>query len=235
MHVPFSELPGRHERHLRRKLGNPLFPAPLSEPSEKALLETQRRDHEELIAFLAGLRELVQRAVELRPTEESQIVLDLKSSLDEAYERASGLAGDQSGNREAIRTLIASIMSTIRAAAAGDAMAERQLDEEDEARRLHLKLLEHPLVADLLDPDSLIGPDELAATLLTESDDAVQAALELFDIDQLRLLRRDARGLLDGLAELPSGLGGAPRRLGMIEVRLDQLVGDQQRRETGSN
>jgi hypothetical protein len=235
MHVPFSELPGRHERHLRRKLGNPLFPTPVSESAEQALLETQRRDHEELVGFLAGLRELVRRAVDLRPTEDSQVILDLKSSLDEAYERASGLAGDQSGNRDAIRTLIASIMSTIRVTSAGDPMAERQLEEEDEARRLHLRLLEHPLVADLLDPDSLIGPDELAATLLTESDDAVQAALELFDVDQLRLLCRDARGLLDGLAELPSGLGGAPRRLGMIVARLDLLVGDRQRRDTGSN
>jgi hypothetical protein len=126
-------------------------------------------------------------------------------------------------------------MSTIRVTSAGDPMAERQLEEEDEARRLHLRLLEHPLVADLLDPDSPIGPDELAATLLTESDDALQAALELFDVDQLRLLCRDARGLLDGLAELPSGLGGAPRRLGMIAARLDLLVGNRQRRDTGSN
>ena len=126
-------------------------------------------------------------------------------------------------------------MSTIRVTAAGDPMAERHLVEEDEARRLHLRLLEHPLVADLLDPDSLIGPDELAATLLSESEEQVQAALTLFDVDQLRLLYRDARSLLDGMAELPPGLLDAPRRLEMIEARVDDLIGAQQQQDTGGS
>lgn len=224
MRVPFSEMPGRHERHLRRKLDNPLFPGPLRKCSDPDLREAQRRDHEELIAFLADLRDLVQRAVDLRPNEETQRVLDLKGELDRAYERASFLADDQAGNKDAIRTLVAVIMATIRAAAAGDPVAEQELEGEEEARRIHFRLLRYPLVADLLDPGSVIRPDELASTLLSESGDAVAAAIELFDADQLTLLCQDARRLLAGCGRLPETAAGAPARLVQMEQRLASLL-----------
>ena len=111
MQVPFSEKPGRHERHFRRKLGNRLMPCPLpSEYDKEDLLEVQRLDHEELLQFLTGLRETVRRAVDLQPREESQVVLDLKAELEKMYETACGLADEQGGNKSAIRQLIAVIM-----------------------------------------------------------------------------------------------------------------------------
>jgi len=224
MQIPFSEYPGRHERHYRRKAGNPLFPDPMIVPNDAALLEAQRLDHEELVAFMTDLRELVQRAVDLRPNEESQVVLDLKADLDRAYEKASGLAEDQSGNKDAIRSLTAVIMASVRgAAAAGDGAAEHQLVEEDDARRIHYQLLEHPLVADLLAPDSVIRPDELAATLLSVSAPELGAALDLFDRDQLELLCRDARSIVVKAGEVAAA--EAADRLTQMEKHLAELAG----------
>ena len=127
--------------------------------------------------FMASLRELVQQAVDLGPSEESQKILDLKAGLDRAYEDASGLGDDQSGNKEAIRQLTAVIMSSVRSAAGTDSRARQELDAEEEARRLHFQLLEYPLVADVLYPESPIGPDELAPTLLSSPRDALAAVL----------------------------------------------------------
>ena len=233
MIVPFSELPGRHERHLRRKFRNPLFPAPVWSLAEHELSDIQRKDHDELLVFLADLRDLVRRAVDLRSNEETQVVLDLKGELDRAYERACGLADDQSGNKDAIRKLIAVIMATIRASATGDPVAEQELDDEEEARRIHFQLLEEPLVADLLDPESLIRPAELAPTLLSATQTALHLALELFDVDQLALLCRDARSLLDGRDWLPAEISGASERLALLESRLDVLMTSQPRRDAG--
>jgi hypothetical protein len=233
MIFPFSQLPGRHERHLRRKFRNPLFPSPAWNVTEQVLLDIQRRDHEELSAYLADLRDLVQRAVDLRPDEETQVVLGLKGELDRAYERAALLADDQTGNKEAIRKLIAVIMAAIRATAAGDPVAERELDDEEEARRIHFRLLEHPLVADLLDPGSLIRPDELAPSFLSDDEPAVRAALELFDGDQLSLLCREARSLLHGRDWLPLELAEAQGRLALLESRLVSLTDHRPRRESG--
>jgi len=226
--VTFSEYPGRHERHFRRKVGNPLFPEPVQNPKNDQIWEVQRRDHEELIAFMSRLRDLVQRAVDLKPNEESQVVLDLKTGLDKAYEEACSLAEDQTGNKEAIRQLIAVITSTIRRSAAGDPLAARELDDEDEARQLHFRLLEQPLVADLLAPDSPIGPGELVPTLLSESAPAVRAALELFDQVQLDELCRDARELLAACGPLPAQVADAPARLAFMEQRLAGLSGHAQ-------
>ena len=66
MSVPFSELPGRHERHYRRRIDKPLIAEP-SNLNDDDLLEAQRLDHEEIVAFVDELRGVVHRAVELKP------------------------------------------------------------------------------------------------------------------------------------------------------------------------
>ncbi len=211
--IPFSERPGRHERHFRRKLDNPLFPRPVQEWGEDDLLEVQRLDHEELMAFLQSLRRVVRQAVELKPTEESQVILDLKAELEKHYEQACCLADQQEGNKQAIRQLVEVIMNTIRRNAAGDPLAEQELAEEELARSTHFELLEHALVADLLHPDSLIEADELAAVLLTDDEDQVLAAWGLFDQDQRQLLLTQME---DMLAADPGGHEAAGQRLARL-------------------
>lgn len=226
MRITYSDRPGRHERHYRRKAGNPLFGDEAVEATDTGLLDVQRRDHEELVAFMSELRDLVQRAVDLRPNEDSQVVLDLKAELDRAYEAASALAEDQSGNKDAIRQLTAIIMAAVRGSAGADAMAIGQLDEENEARRIHYQLLEHALVAELLAPDSLILPEELAPTLLSTDEPELDAALELFDADQLLLLCRDARHVLGRKHASTAQADRAEARLKRMEARLGELMPD---------
>lgn len=196
MPVPFSELPGRHERHYRRRLDNRLFARPAT-PDDEQLLEAQRLDHEELLAFISALRDLVQRAVDLKSTEESEVVLKLKEDLERLYETSAGLADDQSQNQQAIHQLLAVVMRTISANTGGDSLAEQELDMEARARTLHFEMLATPLVADLLHPQSLIEPDQLAATLLSETAEAVGAAMQLFDQQQRAQLAGEARALLE--------------------------------------
>ena len=198
MQVPFSERPGRHERHFRRKLGNRLMPCPLPEEYDKAdLLEVQRLDHEELLQFLAGLRDTVGRAASLQPREESQVVLDLKAELEKMYETACGLADEQGGNKSAIRQLIAVIMDKIREGAGEDALAAQELAQEEAARTTHFRLLEYPLIADLLHPQSLVASNELVGVLLTDPENEVAEALALFDRAQLQAIYEEAAGLLE--------------------------------------
>lgn len=217
MQVPFSERPGRHERHFRRKLGNRLMPCPLPEAYDKAdLLEVQRLDHEELLQFLTGLRETVRKAVDLQPREESQVVLDLKAELEKMYETACGLADEQGGNKSAIRQLIAVVMDKIREGAGADALAAQELAQEEAARTTHFRLLEYPLIADLLYPQSLVAPNELVAVLLTDPENEVAEALTLFDRAQLQAICDEAAGLLE-----ETGLSASyAQRLGLLRNAL---------------
>jgi hypothetical protein len=77
MSIPFSELPGRHERHYKRRLDNPLFRESAT-LNDADLLDAQRLDHEELLAFITELRATVERALNLKPNEESDVILKLK-------------------------------------------------------------------------------------------------------------------------------------------------------------
>lgn len=223
MSISFSELPGRHERHYRRKLGNPLFPGEPLARDDESLLECQRLDHEELIAFLDELRGAVQRAVELKPNEGSEVILALKEQLDRLYEQSAGLAEDHANNQAAIVQLVDVIMRNVERGAGGDPQAIDELAQERLAREAHFALLKYPLVADLLHPKSVIASDELAPTLLSESEEAVAAALQLFDRDQASELYAAAKQRVDALQNPAEQ---ASRRLVQIEGYLAALGQD---------
>ena len=199
MQIPFSEYPGRHERHFRRKINNQLFPRPVMEYTDEDLLEVQRHDHEEIIEFITRLRAHVEQAVALKPTEESEKVLDLKAELEKLYESACRLGDQQANNKSAIRDLLKIIMQTVSSHAVGDSKAEQELEQEIMAREQHFAMLEYQLVADLIDPDSQIMEDELPAVMLTEDVDQVRVALTLLNEEQRFLLANEAQELLNNL------------------------------------
>lgn len=220
MQITFSEAPGRHERHYRRRLANPLFGARQQAPDDNDLLDAQRLDHHELITFIGDLQATVQAAVELKPNEESDVILALKERLDRLYETSAGLAEDQHGNQLAIRQLLAVIMRSVWANAAGDALASQELEMEERARTLHFDLLREPLVADLLHPHSVVLGEDLAATLLSETHTAAAAAAQLFDGGQLAHLLADAQRLVSTCELDPQRHANAVARLELLQQAL---------------
>ncbi len=224
MTLIFSQKPGRNERHLRRKHNNPLFPKSQQTVSPEELLEAQRLDHEELVEFIGGFRALVQRTVNLKSNEESDVILKIKEQLDIAYEQASGLADDQSETKNAIQKLTQIIMNSIRANAADDRVAQEELKQEQQARAAHYSLLQHPIVADLLHPESPILESDLAPSLLSESSMGLQAALELFDDAQLQIICETGSELLKSLAVEGDVPQQAKQRLTEIGTKLTEGV-----------
>lgn len=196
MTLLFSQRPGRHERHLLRKRDNPLFPEEERSISGAELLEAQRLDHEELAAFITEFRTLIYQTVNLKANEESEVILGIKEQLDRSYEQACGLADDQTETKIAIHKLVQLIMAAVRRGAGDDPLALAELEQEETARTAHFQLVEHPIVADLLNPASLISERELLPSLLSESPRGLRAALELFDDTQLALLCEEGRALL---------------------------------------
>jgi hypothetical protein len=200
MRLLFSEMPGRHERHLVRKHNNPLFPEGARILTSNQLDEAQRLDHEELVAYIGDLRKLVGEAVALGPHEQSDVILELKERLDKYYETACRLADDQTPNKQAIKKLMTVIMQAVWKGASNDTLAHQELEQEEEARNSHYALLEHPLVADLLDPESPIKKEELLPVLLSASQEEFEAAVTLFDPAQLAAICEQGNDLMETLA-----------------------------------
>lgn len=219
MTLRFSPLPGTHERRLQRMAGNPLFPEGKRAVSMADVATAQRRDAQELQQFQTEIQRLLREAVALAGQVESDVVLSLKERLDMAYERSAGLAGRQDEIQQALRRLIGVIMATVRSHAEGDPQALQRLDEEDAARAAHFELQGFPLVADLLREDTVIETDELVATLLSESRDALAAALHLFDAGQLSMLVREGSELLERCEQEGHTLPEARERLREMESR----------------
>jgi hypothetical protein len=215
--LPFTHKPGRRERHLRRRHGNPLFAWPPLEVEPLDLLAAQRDDHEEMEAFQAALRDLIQRAVDLPPNAGSDQVLGLKEDLERAYEQACGLPEDQSQVLSALGRLIDLSAKAVRRAVGSDPLALAELAQEEEARAIHLRLLSQPLVADLLHPQTPITPEDLVPSLLTATQDELAAALEVFDPEQVRDLAVQGASLLASR----DAAGGDTR---MARVRLNQIL-----------
>jgi hypothetical protein len=219
MNLLFSERPGRHERQLIRKYENHFFPESARHVTQEQLTEAQRLDHEELVAYIGDLRSLVGEAVALGPHEQSDVILGLKERLDQAYESACRLADDQTPNKEAIRKLVNVIMKSVWKGAGSDTLAHQELEQEEIARQTHYELLESPLVADLLDPDSPITRDELLATLISAEQADFEAAVTLFDPVQLEALLAQ----VDSLPVTADSSELSEQRISRLEVLKIQL------------
>lgn len=223
MKPTFSTRPGAYERQLIRYADNPLFPPARRNVLQIEVTQAQRRDREEAAAFHERLRALVQRAIDLPPQADSEVVLKLKEDLDQAYEQACGLGGDLSEIKTAVKKLLDIVMRAVWCGAGDDAAAQVNLREEEAARVTHFALLEYPLIADIIRPDSPIAAEELLPTLLSESGPALAAAFSLFDANQLALLCQDAREQLRTLDRAEPTVASACERLADMERHLAAL------------
>lgn len=227
MKLHFSPEPGPRERQLRRKYQNPLF-SPTGDQITQQDVDTARmEDQTALQQFLQDFRSLIQEAVDLKPNTDSEIILDLKERLDQCYTRCCAMPGENEKIKTAIDNLIQVIMQAIRQGAANDPVALGKLDDEDAARRMHQALQVHTLIVDLLLADSPIEEAELLPTLLSETDEAVQATLPLFDVEQLGLLYETGKKRLEELQHQGHTLPEAWNNLALFEQALLEMTDTQ--------
>lgn len=193
-----SDHPGSFERHLYRKVDNPLFVNKV-ELNDDTLEAAQRQDHEVIVQFMAMFQETLEKTVALKGTEESDVVLALKDRLDKLYEQASAIGDDQTKIREAIIKLLQLIMASVRKGAGEDAHAHQELDQEEAARQAHFALLESSIVADLLNPESPIAENELVPVLLSAEKDELALVVQIFDEEQIQQVIKESAKLVDKL------------------------------------
>jgi len=201
MTMNFSPTPGPHERHLKRRLLNPLFPKPEREFVQQDIDDAQKKDEENLLSFMTHFQSVVQKTTQLGLNSESDVVLEIKEQLDECYATSCAMPGNHENLKVAIKKLITAIMSAIRKGAADDPVALQKLDEEDVARELHNELHERKLIADLMLENTPILENELTPTLLNEEADDLDAALPLFSAEELGLIVQTAQALLEKLRQ----------------------------------
>jgi hypothetical protein len=195
----FSELPGCRERHLQRRCDNPLFPAQVRKVTQAQVDEARQRDQAEVARFADEFQGLLQRASVFSGRVDTEEVLQLKEDIDRLYEQCVGLAGDHSGEKRALLKLNDVIMASIRTAAAGDGLAAEELERETAARDMHLRLLDYPLVVDLLRSDTPVEREDLVPALLSADAETVPVVMSLFDAEQQAALRAEARALVQAL------------------------------------
>lgn len=217
----FSTSPGPFERHLKRRLLNPLYPKPEKELTQQDIIAAQQKDEENLLKFMNHFQSVVKKTTELGTHSESEVVLEIKEQLDECYATSCAMPGEHGNLKEAIKRLITAIMAAIRKGAEDDPIALKKLDEEDVAREMHNELHERKLIADLMLEDSPIRENELTPTLLNEDADDLQAALQLFSAEQLDLIVKDAQTLLEDLRKEGHEIPHAWERFQQIKQALN--------------
>lgn len=218
-----SENPGSHERHLLRRSNNLLFQTKQSIVDDDSLMEAQKKDHEEIVQFHETFNRSLNDTIKLDANVESDVILELKDRLEKLYEQAFRIGDDQSEIKEAIRKLLAVIMASVRKGAGSDAQAHQELDQEETARQAHFQLLDSSLVADLLDPNSVIDEDDLLPTLLSATKDELAKVLQLFDESQLIVIVESGDVLLRGLIEKGHDVSDAMENLAFIQGYIEFL------------
>ena len=227
MKLHFSPESGPRERQLRRKYQNPLFSPVADQITQQDVNAARQEDQAALQQFLLDFRSLIQEAVDLKPNTDSEIILDLKERLDQCYTRCCAMPGEHEEIKTAIDKLIQVIMQAVRQGAANDPVALAKLDDEDAARRMHQALHVHMLIVDLLLADSPIEEADLLPTLLSETVEAVQATLPLFDVEQLGLLYETGKKRLEELQRQGHALPDAWNNLALFEHALLEMTDTQ--------
>ena len=195
----FLEYPGVKERHLQRQYKNPLFPAEYNDFDEQRVQGARYMDEQDNEEFMHKFHAILDEVAQLKANEASETMLDLKSRLDELYEQCSGLTGQHENEQQAIIKLVQVIMASVKQSALGDAEAEHNLYEEELARNTHYHLLRFPIVSDLLSPHSPISKDQLVASLLSESEEAIKAVFQLFEAQHISKICAEAEILINNL------------------------------------
>lgn len=198
MNLFFSDRPGANERHLRRKVNNPLFGNPeITQQDIELAREADQREHQ---AFLDSFHELAHDASALDASVDAEVLIALKQRLEQSYEQSCSIMGQMTDIQQGLSRLIDSIMQSLLHASASDEHAHRKLMDEQQARKLHFEMLQHNLIADLLRNDSPITADDLVPTLLSSPEPAVLAAASLFTPEQLAVLCEQGSNMLQGVS-----------------------------------
>lgn len=214
MNLFFSDKPGSHERHLRRKVNNPLFGDLLI--TQEEILDARARDEQELEAFMDEFHDIAKAASELDANVDAEVLIELKSRLEKNYETSCYVMGDPEEIRQALSRLIDSIMTALLHSSQQDEHAHEKLIEEKAAREMHFELLTHPLIADLIRADSAIRPEELMPSLLSEAENVVLAASQLFTDDQLAFICDHGRQMLEGVESDHPSIRHARKMLALL-------------------
>ena len=216
MPLNFSTQSGPRERQLQRKLNNPFFSA--SGTITQTMIQiAQQQDQIALQQFMVQFRALLQRAAKLDKNVESEVTLLLKAQLEQLYALCTGLPGQPTAIKDAIKKLIVTISTTLRNTSQNDPHALEKLGTDEEHTMLHLHLCEHRIVSDILNPDQIITNDEQTPTLLNESEDALQAALALFPPERIRIMIEEGKALLQTIEAEGRSLPVAWQRLAQME------------------
>lgn len=199
--LPFSERPGARERQLMRRYANPLFDKELQLISLQALEQAQQQDKDEEQSFAKALHDLLNRVAAYQGKEETEVILAAKKDADLLYEQCAGLAGDHQREREGLLKLNDAFMKAIRSAAGQDPLALSELDNEQQAREIHLALLDDQLVTDILRRDGVIHEDQLLPTILSAEPASIDLAMNLFNNEQRQVLIAQAQALTQRLQQ----------------------------------
>lgn len=199
--IQFETQPGSHERQLARRYNNPLFSVERRKVDQTVLLQARQSDHEEARQFAEDFHALLQNVSTFSGREETDKILEIKEQMDRLYETCVAISGDHEKEKQGLLRLNDVIMKAISTAAGNDALAIEELEKERQARIIHLKMLEHPIIVDLLRPDSVIQEDELLPSILSGDIESIQTAMSLFDPNQVKELQQQAEGLRQLLQE----------------------------------
>lgn len=226
MSLIFSDHPGPNERQLKRKFTSAIFNFD-NELDQSMINDAVETDTNMFKEYLASFQSLVQEAVNLEASADSEIILSIKERLDKSYTLCSALPGDNSEIKDAINKLLRVIMAAVRKGASDDPIALEKLDEEDIARKMHQDLQQNLLVVDLMLDDSPVAEDELTATLLSETETNLEQALFLFDATQLELIFYEAREKLAQLSAKSIDSVDYNKKLQLIESAMLEYAAEK--------
>lgn len=155
----------------------------------------QQSDDQELREFLVDVNNLVGQVTGLSAQSTEGKIQQLISEAHHHYQQSSGLPGDQTRVKSALIKLITELTKLL-ISKNQDLESLQKIQRGQEQRLAHFTRLEYKLTGDIFRDQSPIEQIDLAPTLLSESSEAVETVLALFNQPQISTIQKDSLKLI---------------------------------------
>lgn len=163
--VIWSASPGLHERHLRRRVGNLLFPSERRFVTQREVDEARQRDDRERTELRNAARAMLEPIRILQSQTDLETALSLLQSLEQLWRRAVADGSETLTWIPLIDEAQRTLAEAIKASLSDDPEALSRFQRAEELRTAVRARLSNPVVLDL----QSVPPEDFVYSVVTES------------------------------------------------------------------
>jgi hypothetical protein len=191
--LTWSENPGAHEVHLKRRLNNPYFPESRRIVTHEDLNQAKKKDDEDYLKCDVVLKEIGKEIESLRFGSTSGTLLRLRERIDDLIYTSLSVGGHATDIAKHADKLRNAVILGLQEAFTDDSDTLSRIDEANKHHKEKvMRFYNTPVIAHMIREDSPILKNETISTIISESPEGIATFINLLPSDTKPIVENGA-------------------------------------------